>query len=80
MIFKNVVIKKDALPFRIPKNINLVLVDVETGLLPNSKTKKIIYESFKPEDNFIDNLENQTNRSTLDFFDSKNQKTILRFY
>ena len=37
------VIKKDALPFRIPKNINLVLVDVETGLLPNSKTKKIIY-------------------------------------
>ncbi len=77
---KNVVIKKDALPFRIPKNINLVLVDVETGLLPNSKTKKIIYESFKPEDNFIDNLENQTNRSTLDFFDSKNQKTILRFY
>jgi len=77
---KNVVIKKDALPFRIPKNINLVLVDVETGLLPNSKTKKIIYESFKPEDNFIDNLENQTNRSTLDFFDSRNQKTILRFY
>ena len=37
---KNVVIKKEARPFRIPKNINLVLVDLETGLLPNSKTKK----------------------------------------
>jgi len=77
---KNVVIKKEARPFRIPKNINLVLVDVETGLLPNSKTKKIIYESFKPEDNFIDNLENISNKSTLDFYDSKNQKAILRFY
>ena len=77
---KNVVIKKEARPFRIPKNINLVLVDLETGLLPNSKTKKIIYESFKPEDNFIDDLENRSNRSTLDFYDSKNQKTILRFY
>jgi len=77
---KNVVIKKEARPFRVPKNINLVLVDVETGLLPNSKTKKIIYESFKPEDNFIDDLENRSNRSTLGFYDSKNQKTILRFY
>ncbi|MDC0232123.1 penicillin-binding protein 1A [Pelagibacteraceae bacterium] len=77
---KNVVIKKEARPFRVPKNINLVLVDVETGLLPNSKTKKIIYESFKPEDNFIDDLENLSNRSTLGFYDSKNQKTILRFY
>ena len=77
---KNVVIKKEARPFRVPKNINLVLVDVETGLPPNSKTKKIIYESFKPQDNFIDNLEKFSNRSTLDFYDSKNQKTILRFY
>ena len=77
---KSVVIKKEARPFRVPKNINLVLIDAETGLLPNSKTKKIIYESFKPEDNFIDNLENNSNRSTLDFYDSKNEKTILRFY
>ena len=29
---ENVVKKRDALPFRIPKNINLVMVDVETGL------------------------------------------------
>jgi len=77
---KNIVVKKEARPFRVPKNINLVMVDVDTGLPPNSSTKKIIYESFKPQDNFIDNLENYSNRSTLDFYDSKYQRTILRFY
>ena len=29
------------------------MVDVETGLPANEKTKKIIYESFKTKDNFI---------------------------
>jgi len=77
---QNVVLKKDALPFRVPKNINLVLVDVETGLPPNSNTKKVIYESFKLEDNFVDNLEKISNKSTLDIHDSKNRKKILRFY
>ena len=77
---RNVIIKKEARPFRVPKNINLVMVDVETGLPPNSKTKKIIYESFKQQDNFIDDLENISNRSTLELYDSKNQKTVLRFY
>ena len=50
---KNAVKKKDALPFKIPKNINLVMVDAETGLKPNEKHKKIIYESFKLTDNFM---------------------------
>ena len=31
------------------KNINLVMIDVETGLQANNSTKKVIYESFKPE-------------------------------
>jgi len=77
---KKVVIKKEALPFRVPKNINLVMVDVNTGLPPDQNTKKIIYESFKAKDNFIVNLENRFNRSTLDFYDSKNHNIILRFY
>ena len=77
---KNVVVKKEARPFRVPKNINLVMVDADTGLLPDLNTKKIIYESFKPQDNFLVNLENRPNRTTLDFYDSKNHKTILRFY
>ena len=77
---KNVVLKKEALPFRIPKNINLVMVDAETGLQPNLNTKKIIYESFKLGDNFIVDLENTLNKDTLGMYDSKDQKTILRFY
>jgi len=77
---KNVVVKKEARPFRVPKNINLVMVDAETGLPSDANTKKIIYESFKPEDNFIVDLENVSNRSKLDSHDSKKYKTILRFY
>ena len=77
---KNVIIKKEALPFRVPKNINLVMVDVDTGLPPNQNTKKIIYESFKLQDNYIEDLENRSNMSTLDFYDLKKDKTILRFY
>ena len=33
------------------------MVDVDTGLPPNKKTKKTIYESFKSEDSFFTNLE-----------------------
>jgi len=77
---KNVIVKKEARPFRVPKNINLVMVDAETGFPSDLNTKKIIYESFKPEDNFMVDLENRSNRSTLDIHDSKKNKTILRFY
>ena len=77
---QNVVKKKEALPFKIPKNINLVIVDVETGLTPNDNTKKMIYESFKTGDNFIVSLEKLSNKNRLSFYDSENQKATLRFY
>ena len=77
---QNVVKKKEALPFKVPKNINLVIVDVETGLTPNDNTKKMIYESFKTGDNFIVSLEKLSNKDRLSFYDSENQKTTLRFY
>jgi len=77
---EKVVKKKDALPFKVPKNINLVMVDAETGLQPSSNTKKVIYESFKPEDNFIVHLENSFNNNRLEFYDSEIQKTIYKFY
>jgi len=77
---ENVVKKKEALPFKIPKNINLVMVDLETGLQPNADTKNIIYESFKPEDHFIVNVEKSFNTDTLGFYDSENQRKILKFY
>ena len=77
---KNVVKKRDARPFKIPKNIKLVIVDAETGLQPNSKTKNTIYESFKPEDIFVVDIEKLSNNNGYEVDDSKNQKNILRFY
>jgi len=77
---KNVIKKRDALPFKVPESINLVMVDAETGLPPNGKTKKIIYESFKQEDNFIVGLEKSAYKDRLEFYDSENTKTVLRFY
>ena len=77
---QNVVKKREALPFKVPKNINLVMVDAETGLKPNPDTKKVIYESFKPEDNLALGLEKLSNKDKLSFYDSKNQETILKFY
>ena len=77
---ENVVKKREALPFRIPKNINLVIVDAETGLPLNTYTKKAIYESFKPNDNLIVNLEKLSNKDRLGFYDSGNEIAIFRFY
>jgi len=77
---ENVVKKKEALPFKVPKNINLLMVDLETGLQPNNNTKNIIYESFKQEDHFTEDVEKSFNTDTLGFYDSKNKKKILRFY
>ena len=77
---KSVVIKKDALPFKVPKNINLVQVDAETGKLPNVNTKITIYESFKENKNFVEVLEKLSNKDTLNFNKSEKEREILRFY
>ena len=76
----NVVKKRDALPFRVPKNIKLVMVDAETGLPQNANTKKTIYESFKLKDNSVTGLEKPLNKDKLGLYDSKNERSILRFY
>ena len=77
---EKVIKKKDALPFKVPNTINLVMVDVETGLQANDNTKKAIYESFKAEDNFIVGLENSSDKNRLGEYDSNNQGEILKFY
>ena len=77
---KNAVKKKNALPFRIPKNINLVMIDAITGLSPTSNTKNLIYESFKSTDNFKAELEKPSNKYKLGLDDSLNKKGIYRFY
>jgi len=72
--------KKDALPFKVPKNINLVMVDAETGLQPNKSTKKIIYEAFKSDDNFMLDLKKVYNKDKFNEHDSEFKKTIYKFY
>jgi penicillin-binding protein 1A len=77
---KNVVKKSESRPFKVPKDINLVMVDVETGLPSSGKTKNVIYESFKLEDKFIVSLEKLSNKDRLESYDSENKEIILRFY
>ena len=77
---KRVVKKKEALPFKIPSSINLVMVDLETGLLPNENTKKIIYESFKSKDNIMNDLEKSVFTDDMGFVNNENQKVIYKFY
>ncbi len=54
--------KKDARPFKIQKKKNIVLVDAETGMKADIKTKKVIYEYFKTKDNFKVILEKLPNK------------------
>ena len=56
------------------------MIDVETGLTPNANTKNVIYESFKPEDYFVSNLEKFSNKDRLGLYDTENKKKVLRFY
>ena len=56
------------------------MIDTETGLPPNKKSKNVIYESFKSEDSFMLGLEKLSNKDKLGFFDSGKEKEILRFY
>ena len=77
---ENVVKKSDALPFRIPQNINLVIVDAETGLPGNVNTKKVIYESFKSKDNIVAGLEKSLNKDKLGLYDNETKRLIFRFY
>ena len=77
---ENIIKKKDALPFKIPKKINIVMVDQETGLAADKTTRNIIYESFKTSDNIATELAKSYNKGRLDLMDSENKKDILRFY
>jgi len=77
---EKVVKKKDSLPFKIPENISLMLVDVESGLKPNENTKKVIYESFKMKDDILVGLKNLSDKDRLGVYDSQNKETILKFY
>ena len=57
-----------------------MIVDADSGLSPNKDTKKTIYESFKIKDNILVGLKNISDKDTLELYDSKKNKTILKFY
>ena len=56
------------------------MVDVDTGLKPDNNTKKIIYESFKLDDNFLTGLEKSVNKYKLESNDSQNKEKTFKFY
>ncbi|MDA9726332.1 PBP1A family penicillin-binding protein [Candidatus Pelagibacter sp.] len=63
----------NARPFKVADNINMMVIDAKTGKKANPKTKLAIIESFKNNDNNLDNISNN--------FDSRlNTTNILKFY
>ena len=77
---QEVVKKNEAYPFKIPKTINLVMVDQETGIPSNDNKKNIILESFKQNDDFKSELEKLFNKDRLGLYDYENKRKILKFY
>ncbi len=63
----------NARPFKVADNIKMMVIDAKTGKKANLKTNLAIIESFKKNDNKLDNLTNN--------FDSRlNTTNILKFY
>jgi len=83
-IFKKIVkrnIKKgEALPFKIPQSINMVIVDYDSGKPVNTINKKSIYESFKAKNSSEVDLENSININTLGTYRTSINNKILRLY
>ena len=72
---KNAVKKKDARPFKVAKNIKMMVIDLITGKKANFGSKKTIVEAFKK--NRLENI-NFEGKDDLQYKVKKNN--ILRFY
>ena len=79
-IIKRNVKKGEALPFKIPKSINMVIVDYDSGKPVNTINKKSIYESFKAKNTTEVDLENSININTLGTYRTSINNKILRLY
>ena len=75
LFIKKAINKKQARPFKVPKNIKMQVVELKTGKKVNFGSKKTIIEAFKN-----DNLEkvNYSDSTNLIYKMSKNN--ILKFY
>ena len=72
---KNVVNNYEARPFKVAKNIKMMVVDANTGKKADFGSKKIIIESFKKE-----KIENQLNIGIDDLNYKISKNDILKFY
>ncbi len=72
---KNAVKKKDARPFKVAKNIKMMVIDLITGKKANFGSKKTIIEAFKK--NRLENI-NFEGKDDLQYKVKKNN--ILKFY
>ncbi len=71
---KKAVKKKDARPFKVPKNIKMQVIDLKTGKKLNFGSNKTIIEAYKK-----DKLENNT-RNDNDYKYKLTKNNILTFY
>jgi len=72
---KNAVKKKDARPFKVAKNIKMMVIDPITGKKANFLSKKTIVEAYKKN-----KLEKEDFNSNFDLGYKLYKKNILRFY
>ena len=72
---KKVVNKKQARPFKVPKNIKMQVVELKTGKKVNFGSKKTIIEAFKN-----DNLEKDNYNDSTNFIYKMSKNNILKFY
>ena len=63
----------NARPFKVPESIKMIVVDAKTGKKVNPQTKLAIIESFKVNDNILNNISNT-------FEGRLNTTNILKFY
>ena len=63
----------NARPFKVADNINMMVIDAKTGKKASPKTKLAIIESFKKNNNKLDNI-------SVNFDSRKNTTNILKFY
>jgi len=73
---KHAVKKKDSRPFKVAKNIKMMVVDPVTGEKAKFGSKKTIIEAYKKEN--IKNLNINLNNSNLKY--RFNKHNILQFY
>ena len=73
--FSDFVSNYEASPFKVAKNIKMMVVDAKTGKKADFSSKETIIESFKKE-----KIENNLNNDIEEFGYNMSKSNILKFY